>query len=198
MNIRQLFTLNKTDQSARELYEAAVGQARLPEFYLEMGVADTLDGRFDMIILHVYLLARRLRQDGGRNAAKLQESLFEVMFADMDRSLREMGVGDLSVGKQVKRMAKAFLGACRFTMMCWINRSWKKRRWRVLLRGTCIVLKARSQTKRFHWLNTLEPSPNVCNSQRSRHCYRVESFFPPLTKRPDLRYGFAIRICPEV
>ena len=110
MNIRQLFTLNKTDQSARELYEAAVGQARLPEFYLEMGVADTLDGRFDMIILHVYLLARRLRQDGGRNAAKLQESLFEVMFADMDRSLREMGVGDLSVGKQVKRMAKAFFG----------------------------------------------------------------------------------------
>jgi len=95
--------------SAHRLYKTAVKQARAPVFYVDCGVPDTLDGRFDMIVLHVYLIMRSLKrfeQPGG----ELSQRLFDVMFADMDQSLREMGVGDLSVGKKIKVMASAFFG----------------------------------------------------------------------------------------
>ena len=96
-------------EAARRLYMAAVRQARTPTLYTRGGVADTLDGRFDLIVLHVVPLMRRLRQCGeaGRH---LSQALFDVMFDDMDQSLREMGVGDLRVGKRVKQMARAFYG----------------------------------------------------------------------------------------
>ena len=96
-------------EAARRLYTAAVRQARDPILYTEGGVADTLDGRFDLIVLHVVPLMRRLRQcdEPGR---QLSQALFDVMFDDMDQSLREMGVGDLRVGKRVKQMARAFYG----------------------------------------------------------------------------------------
>ena len=96
-------------EAARRLYTAAVRQARDPALYTAGGVADTLDGRFDLIVLHVVPLMRRLRQcdQAGR---QLSQALFDVMFDDMDQSLREMGVGDLRVGKRVKQMARAFYG----------------------------------------------------------------------------------------
>ncbi|MSP83405.1 MAG: ubiquinol-cytochrome C chaperone [Alphaproteobacteria bacterium] len=74
-----------------------------------MGVPDSLDGRFDMIILHVILAMWRLRAMGGEGE-KLARGLVDTLFADMDRSLREMGVGDLGVGRRVKAMARAFHG----------------------------------------------------------------------------------------
>lgn len=86
-----------------------VEQARRPAFYARLGVPDSLDGRFDMIVLHAALLVRRLRGEGA-DGTRLAQALFDEMFADMDRSLREMGVGDLGVGKRVKSMAKAFYG----------------------------------------------------------------------------------------
>jgi len=95
--------------AAEALYERAVAQARLPVFYARLGVPDTLDGRFDMVVLHVFLLLYRLRQEGERSK-RLAQALFDVMFEDMDRSLREMGVGDLGVGPRVKAMAKALYG----------------------------------------------------------------------------------------
>lgn len=91
------------------LYLACVEQARAPVFFTNFGVPDTVDGRFDLIILHTMLLIRRLRRQG-KEAAKLSQATLNHMFSDMDRNLREMGVGDLSVGKQVKKMAKAFYG----------------------------------------------------------------------------------------
>ncbi len=93
---------------ARSLYGAVVAQSRLPEFYRGGGVPDTLDGRFELISLHNHLLLRRLKRDG--EAAALAQALFDVMFADMDESLREIGVGDLSVGRRIKQMAQAFYG----------------------------------------------------------------------------------------
>ncbi len=91
------------------LYRRLVDQARDPVFYALCGVPDTLDGRFDMIVLHVSLVVRRLR--AGEIAEKaLAQMLFDTMMDDMDRSLREMGVGDLGVGRRVKAMAKAFYG----------------------------------------------------------------------------------------
>lgn len=94
---------------AHRLYLALVAQARAPAFYADCGVPDTLDGRFDMIVLHVVLVIRRLRAEGIEGKA-LAQALFDVMIDDMDRSLREMGVGDLGVGRRVKAMAKAFYG----------------------------------------------------------------------------------------
>jgi cytochrome b pre-mRNA-processing protein 3 len=84
-----------------------VTQARAPEFYRELGVPDSLDGRFEMLALHVFVALRRLKQAGDEARA---QALFDTMFTDMDRSLREIGVGDLSVGKRVKEMARALYG----------------------------------------------------------------------------------------
>ena len=106
---RHLKGRRRRREAARRLYTAAVRQAREPALYTGGGVADTLDGRFDLIVLHVVPLMRRLRQcdEAGR---RLAQALFDVMFDDMDQSLREMGVGDLRVGKRVKQMARAFYG----------------------------------------------------------------------------------------
>lgn len=90
-----------------KLYQTAVDQARLPGFYKDWGVADTVDGRFDLITLHVFLLIDRL---AAGSQAELAQALFDDFFADMDENLREMGAGDLGVGKRVKKMAAAFMG----------------------------------------------------------------------------------------
>ena len=95
--------------SAESLYGNAVNAAREAVFYNDLGVPDTVDGRFEMISLHVYLLLRRLKSTGAEGK-KVSQMLFDTMFDDMDRTLREMGVGDLGVGRRVKEMAKAFYG----------------------------------------------------------------------------------------
>ena len=94
---------------AQQLYLAAVAQARQPAFYLRHAVPDTLDGRFDMTALHVFLLLYRLRTEG-EGTRQLGQALFDYMFGDMDRSLRELGVGDLRVGKKIRPMVEAFQG----------------------------------------------------------------------------------------
>ncbi len=99
----------KRRDAAHALYTAAVQQARERVFYETFGVPDSLDGRFDLIVLHVVLLLRRVRQ-AGEAGRQLSQTVFDVMFDDMDQSLREMGVGDLGVGKRVKQMAQAFFG----------------------------------------------------------------------------------------
>lgn len=91
------------------LYAKAVTQARSPVFYAEREVPDTLDGRFDMLVLHVFLLLHRLGADG-KPMKRIAQALFDLMFADMDRSLRELGVSDMRIGKKVKEMARAFYG----------------------------------------------------------------------------------------
>lgn len=97
------------DDVAHRLYRQAVEQARQPVFYRDLAVPDTVDGRFDLIVLHVILVLRRL-EAAGQGTGALRRRLQEVLFDDMDRALREMGVGDLSVGKHVKNMAGAFFG----------------------------------------------------------------------------------------
>ncbi len=94
--------------AAWALYRAAVDAARRPAVMLALGVPDTLDGRFELVTLHVALLLRRVQR-----APALEEvgqGLVDLFVADMDQSLREMGAGDLSVGKKVKRMTSAFYG----------------------------------------------------------------------------------------
>lgn len=98
------------DRAARagQLYRAVVGRARAPELYRELGVPDTPEGRFEMVAVHTALLVRRLRREGGESA-RTAEAVVETMITDMDRSVRELGVGDLSVGRYVKRMAGSLL-----------------------------------------------------------------------------------------
>jgi cytochrome b pre-mRNA-processing protein 3 len=91
---------------AETLYLAIVAAARQPEFYADLGVPDTLDGRFDLIVAHLYLVLARLKSDAPTEC----QELTDFFFVDMDRSLREMGVGDLGVAKRVRQMAEAFYG----------------------------------------------------------------------------------------
>ena len=91
------------------LYGAAVAAARAPVFYTDLGVPDTLDGRFDLVGLHVFLLIRRLRALPPPGA-DLAQAVFDAMFHDMDMNLREIGVGDMSIAKKVKQMWEAFHG----------------------------------------------------------------------------------------
>jgi len=99
------------------LYGAIVAQARLPVFYTLYGVEDTVEGRFELIVLHMVLLLRRLARKEGRSAAgggsfdkALGQPLFDVFCGDLDDNLREMGVGDLAVPRKMRSFGKAFYG----------------------------------------------------------------------------------------
>ncbi len=109
MKLFDFFGAKGFDETAQKIYAAVVNQARQPEFYLSCGVPDTPDGRFDMILVHAFLVLRRFKRDHDK-AAGLSQAVFDLMFADVDQNLREMGVGDLGVGKRVKAMAEAFYG----------------------------------------------------------------------------------------
>jgi cytochrome b pre-mRNA-processing protein 3 len=93
------------------LYGVIVAQARRPEFYEEFGVPDTIEGRFDLIVLHLALVLRRLEREP--EGAALGRALLDAFGRDMDHNLREMGVGDLTVPKQIKRMMEAYYGRAR-------------------------------------------------------------------------------------
>ena len=99
-------------KTAARLYFSAVRQARDPWFYRDLGAPDTVTGRFDLLSLHIFLLIDRLNR-AGRKGRGVAQALFDQMFIDMDRSIRELGVGDLSVPKHIKRMMKGFNGRCR-------------------------------------------------------------------------------------
>jgi cytochrome b pre-mRNA-processing protein 3 len=108
--LKNLFANSASRKVAAQLYLSAVEQARQPVFYARWGVADSVDGRFDMIAAHVFLVLRKLKSVEQPVAAETAQALFDAMFDDMDRSLREMGAGDLGVGRRVKVMASALSG----------------------------------------------------------------------------------------
>ena len=111
MGLLGLFRRRPLERPGFMLYTAAVTAARDPWFFGEaVGVPDTLDGRFDLVGLHAAVLIRRLHRDPDPRGAEAAQAVFDAMFADMDVNLREMGVGDMSVGKRVKRMWEAFHG----------------------------------------------------------------------------------------
>ncbi len=105
--IRSRFAAGAEPSIAHRLYERLVRHARFPLYYDRLAVPDTPEGRFEILALHVALTVRRLAamDDGGQ---ALSQDLFDLMVADLDMNMRELGVGDLSVGKQVKRLASQF------------------------------------------------------------------------------------------
>jgi len=105
--MRSLFNRWRTPPSEVEpLYTALVAEARRPAWYVEGGVADTLDGRFAILASHVALAILRL-EDGGESAVRGSVALTESFISDMDAQMREQGFGDPSIGKQVRSMVGA-------------------------------------------------------------------------------------------
>jgi cytochrome b pre-mRNA-processing protein 3 len=89
------------------IYGTIVAQAREPLFYQAYGVPDSVNGRFDLVLLHLWMVLRQLRS--GPDEA-LPQALFDHFCSDMDANLREMGVGDLSVPKRMQAFGEAFYG----------------------------------------------------------------------------------------
>ncbi len=106
---KRLFRKDAALEAGDSLFAAASEQSRKPAFYEAMGVPDTVEGRFEMTSLHVWLILRKLKGDD-RPARKVAQKLFDAMFSSFDDALRELGVGDLVVGKKIRKMAENFYG----------------------------------------------------------------------------------------
>jgi cytochrome b pre-mRNA-processing protein 3 len=107
--ILSLFRKSAAAAPVYDAYASLVARSRQPRFYAEWGVPDTVTGRFDMLSLHLALVLRRLRAEE-RGAKAFSQALFDLFFKDMDRSLREMGAGDLAVPKKIRNMGNLFYG----------------------------------------------------------------------------------------
>jgi cytochrome b pre-mRNA-processing protein 3 len=90
------------------IYGMIVTQSREPSFYRDLGVPDTVNGRFDLLVLHLWMVLRQLRTEAG--GVGQSQALFDHFCNDMDDNLREMGVGDLTVPKRMQAFGEAFYG----------------------------------------------------------------------------------------
>jgi len=109
MLLDRLFRPRPAQAMGRALYAQVVEQARTPALYEALGCPDTIEGRFELYTLHLMLLLERLRE-GGEAAGPISQALFDTYLKGLDDALREMGVGDLSVGKKMRRLGEAFYG----------------------------------------------------------------------------------------
>lgn len=107
--ILSLFRKTAATEAVYAVYNSIVAQSRQKRFYADLGIPDTVTGRFDMISLHMALLFRALRT-GPSEAKAFSQAVFDLFFKDMDRSLREMGAGDLGVPKKIQKMGNIFFG----------------------------------------------------------------------------------------
>lgn len=111
--IFRLLRQNPSAGTIQGLYGAIVAQARLPGFYLRYGVPDTVEGRFDLIVVHLFLVMERMGRARDLPADKRQQrsqQLVEAFCQDLDHNLREMGVSDLAVPRRMRSYMEAFLG----------------------------------------------------------------------------------------
>jgi len=109
MKLGRLFSPRPAVAAGRRLYASAAAQARSPGLYADLGAPDTVEGRFELYSLHVALLLRRLKGQGPQ-AAETAQGLFDAYVQALDDALRDMGVGDLSVGKKMRKLGEAFYG----------------------------------------------------------------------------------------
>lgn len=109
MFLDRLFRPRAAQAAGKALYAALVERARDPSLYLDLRVPDTVEGRFELYTAYLFLLMERLKGQSGV-AKEVSESLFETYVSALDHGLREMGVGDLSVGKKMRRLAEHFFG----------------------------------------------------------------------------------------
>ena len=107
--LRNLFRQRPKERQGDALYALAVDQARQPAFYTTLGVADRIDARFELYTLHVLILFLRLKGDGERGEVAAQR-LFDTYISSLDNTLRELGVGDVSVGKKMRKLGESLYG----------------------------------------------------------------------------------------
>lgn len=105
----RLFRPRPARAAGEALYADLVAQARRPELYRDFGVPDRIDARFELYVLHLSLLLTRLR-GAGEAAAETSQALFDAFVDALDDSLRELGVGDLSVAKKMRKLGEAVYG----------------------------------------------------------------------------------------
>ena len=96
-------------EAVSRVYRAIVERSREQHFFLAWGMPDTLDGRFELLALHAFLVLNRFKSERA-STAEFAQDLFDTMFADLDRTVREMGATDIGVGRHVKAMAQGFYG----------------------------------------------------------------------------------------
>ncbi|MDT7951452.1 MAG: ubiquinol-cytochrome C chaperone family protein [Acetobacteraceae bacterium] len=108
MGLLGLFGRKRHERAGFALYTEAVKAARDPFYYQVLDVPDSMDGRFDMIGLYTFLLIDRVHREEDGKA--LAQAVFDAMFLDMDHTLRELGVGDITVGRKNKAMWEALNG----------------------------------------------------------------------------------------
>lgn len=101
---------NPYAQAAKMVYAEILLQVRQPYFYQKYGVPDSFDGRFDLMLLHIFLILNRMFEDVPEEAEAFNQALFDATFEDMDQTLREMGIGDMGIPKHMRKMMKAFNG----------------------------------------------------------------------------------------
>lgn len=94
-------------QDGRRLYDSLVSRARQPVFFRDFAVADTIDGRFDMVVLHAWLALSVLKAGGEDEAA---QGLTDTIFTGFDEALREQGAGDMGISRKLKAFADGFYG----------------------------------------------------------------------------------------
>jgi cytochrome b pre-mRNA-processing protein 3 len=109
MFFQRFFAPRPAVVAGRALFVSASDKARDPAFYEEGGVPDTYEGRFELYALHVILLLHRLKGEGPR-MAETRQGLFDAFIRNLDDGLREMGVGDLSVGKKMRKLGAGIYG----------------------------------------------------------------------------------------
>jgi cytochrome b pre-mRNA-processing protein 3 len=109
MFLQRLLKPGPARTAGARLYAATVAQARAPALYAELGAPDTPDGRFEVYTLHVLLVLARLKGEGPRAGAASQ-ALFDAYLSGLDHGLRELAVGDLAVGKTMRKLGEAFYG----------------------------------------------------------------------------------------
>lgn len=105
---KKLFSNRRLNEQAHEVYNLIVDRARDLRFYQEpISVEDTVEGRFELILIHVFLADTAMSKDA--NSMPLRRAVRELLVKDMDRSLREMGIGDMSISKQMKKVGAALI-----------------------------------------------------------------------------------------
>jgi len=108
--IGRLFRRRRTDRDIPSaIYGAIVAQARRPALYRDFGVDDSVDGRFEAVVLHTALVLRRFGA-GDEELRAAGQVVFDLFCTELDRSLREMGVGDLSVPKRMRKIGEVYYG----------------------------------------------------------------------------------------
>lgn len=107
--LARLLRKKSVKRSARLIYDRLSAASRDPSLYGLGKVADSPDGRFELLALHSAVLFSRLSKRG-EQADETSQEVFDILFSAMDHALRELGVGDISVGKRIRKLAESFYG----------------------------------------------------------------------------------------